>query len=56
MVLTRKLIIYNQPNTNTNPNKLMPIPLGGIPISSYLSISRNIPQVIVRDKIKFVRI
>lgn len=32
--------------------KLMPIPIGGLPLGNYLSFTKKIPQVIVRDKPK----
>lgn len=62
----RKLINYPQffsyleilidlmyPNfLQTETNKLMPIPMGGIPLGNYLSFAKCIPQVIIRDKPK----
>lgn len=44
-------LIFPELFTDTNI-KLMPIPIGGIPFGSYLSYSKKIPYVIVRDKIK----
>ena len=35
-----------------NNIKLMPIPMGGLPLGNYLSFSRKIPQIMVRDKPK----
>jgi len=32
--------------------KLMPIPMGGLPLGNYLSFSKCIPQVMIRDKPK----
>jgi uridine monophosphate synthetase len=32
--------------------KLMPIPMGGLPLGNYLSFAKEIPQVMIRDKPK----
>lgn len=32
--------------------KLLPIPMGGLPLGNYLSFNRKIPQIMVRDKPK----
>jgi len=32
--------------------KLMPIPMGGLPLGNYLSFAKQIPQVMIRDKPK----
>lgn len=48
-----KLIDLMYPNLLLNEtNKLMPIPMGGIPLGNYLSFAKCIPQVMIRDKPK----
>lgn len=35
-----------------NEIKIMPIPMGGLPLGNYLSFAKQIPQVMIRDKPK----
>jgi uridine monophosphate synthetase len=53
--------IITPTSTNTNTSelvnetpavKLMPIPMGGLPLGNYLSFAKCIPQVMIRDKPK----
>jgi len=47
------LIDLMYPNLlQTETSKLMPIPLGGLPLGNYLSFAKCIPQVMIRDKPK----
>jgi len=51
--LIHKLIKLLYPTLLLDENiKLMPIPMGGLPLGNYISFTENIPQIMVRDKVK----
>jgi orotidine 5'-phosphate decarboxylase subfamily 1/orotate phosphoribosyltransferase len=51
--LILKLIKLIHPTLLLDENiKLMSIPMGGLPLGNYISFSENIPQIMVRDKVK----
>ena len=51
--LILKLIKLIHPTLLLDENiKLMPIPMGGLPLGNYISFIENIPQIMVRDKVK----
>ena len=47
-----QLIDLMMPGLFNNDIKLMPIPMGGLPLGNYLSFAKGIPQVMIRDKPK----
>ena len=51
--LILKIIKLLYPSLLLDENiKLMPIPMGGLPLGNYISFTENIPQIMVRDKVK----
>ena len=45
-----KVISIN--NTTNNKIRICGVPLGGLPISTYISTKYNIPMIMLRDKVK----
>lgn len=46
------LMYPNLFTTSDKQIKLMPIPMGGLPLGNYLSFAKQLPQVMIRDKPK----
>ena len=51
LMYPKLLINIDKPNINKQI-KLMPIPMGGLPLGNYLSFAKQLPQVMIRDKPK----
>ena len=48
--IKNKVISIN--NTTNNKIRICGVPLGGLPISTYISTKYNIPMIMLRDKVK----